>query len=375
MSPPSPATAGNPLDEGHSAVKSLGRVGRAFTNASWPNWLSLQRRSGRAPRGTRPGALARNARTGERRHRFGGRPGNCQPKRPARSDDGSSSGAWRWRKRRRQSVRNVTRARRREHALETHWRSDRRHRRPLRARAHQRRRGRLGVVLVDRLLERLLDGAGCESGSLLGCLFSLDPASLGERNPGASVCLTAAAAASGSLQSELHDLSTSPGPWAGSYGLQPSPLVWRFLVLAVAVILGLLIALGETGRWDLILRFIYQAPYGRNDPLFDKDIGFYLFSLPVYVAVKNWLLWLLVFAAPHGRRNLLPARRHQSGSLRPGAFHPRQSLMAPRCSASFSRSKPGLTPWTATSCSTTTTASSSAPATPMFMSSCRRSGC
>jgi len=88
----------------------------------------------------------------------------------------------------------------------------------------------------------------------------------------------------------------SPGPWAGSYGLQPSPRVWRFIIWAVAIILGLLIALGETGRWDLILRFIYQAPYGRSDPLFDKDIGFYLFSLPVYVAIKNLLLWILVLA-------------------------------------------------------------------------------
>ena len=46
-----------------------------------------------------------------------------------------------------------------------------------------------------------------------------------------------------------------------------------------------------------ILRFLYQAPYGRNDPLFDKDIGFYLFSLPVYVAIKNWLLWILLLAS------------------------------------------------------------------------------
>ena len=73
--------------------------------------------------------------------------------------------------------------------------------------------------------------------------------------------------------------------------------MWRLLIVAVAVILGLLIALGETGRWDLILRFIYQTPYGRNDPLFDKDIGFYLFSLPVYVAIKNRLLWILLLAA------------------------------------------------------------------------------
>ncbi len=87
-----------------------------------------------------------------------------------------------------------------------------------------------------------------------------------------------------------------PGPIAGAYGLPLSPLLWRLLILAVGLVLGLLIAMGETGRWDLILRFVYQAPYGRNDPLFDKDIGFYLFSLPVYVAVKNWLLWLLLLA-------------------------------------------------------------------------------
>ena len=87
-----------------------------------------------------------------------------------------------------------------------------------------------------------------------------------------------------------------PGPMAGSYGLPLSPLLWRLLILALAFVLGLLIAMGETGSWDLILRFVYQAPYGGNDPLFDKDIGFYLFSLPVYVAVKNWLLWILLLA-------------------------------------------------------------------------------
>jgi hypothetical protein len=89
----------------------------------------------------------------------------------------------------------------------------------------------------------------------------------------------------------------SSAPWAGSYGLQRSPLVWRLIILAVALILGLLVAMGETGKWDLVLRFLYQAPYGRNDPLFDKDIGFYLFSLPLYVGIKNWLLWVLLLAS------------------------------------------------------------------------------
>jgi len=85
-----------------------------------------------------------------------------------------------------------------------------------------------------------------------------------------------------------------PGPLAG---LQPSPFVWRLIIVAVALVLGLLIAMGETGRWDLVLRFLYQAPYGQIDPLFEKDIGFYLFSLPILVALKNWLLWTLLLAS------------------------------------------------------------------------------
>jgi uncharacterized membrane protein (UPF0182 family) len=87
---------------------------------------------------------------------------------------------------------------------------------------------------------------------------------------------------------------TLPGPLAA---LQPSPMAWRLIIGALALVLGFLIAMGETGRWDLVLRFLYQAPYGEIDPLFSKDIGFYLFSLPILVALKNWLLWTLLLAS------------------------------------------------------------------------------
>ncbi len=74
-------------------------------------------------------------------------------------------------------------------------------------------------------------------------------------------------------------------------------LPWRFLILASALALAALIALGEVGSWDIALRFIWQAPYGQSDPLYGKDIGFYLFSLPAYVAIKNWMLLTLVVSA------------------------------------------------------------------------------
>ena len=151
--------------------------------------------------------------------------------------------------------------------------------------------------------------------------------------------------------------------------------MWRLLILAVALVLALLIAMGESGRWDLILRFIYQAPFGRNDPLFDKDIGFYLFSLPLYVALKNWLLWILLLATLIAGA-IYFVHGDISFDTRPWTFLAPRNRPWLRAARSLLRgARPGLTRWTATSCSTTTMASSSEPATPMFMSSCRRSGC
>jgi uncharacterized membrane protein (UPF0182 family) len=80
-------------------------------------------------------------------------------------------------------------------------------------------------------------------------------------------------------------------------GYATSHVPWRLLVAGMAVLLGLLTAFIELSNWDVVLRFLYQVPYGASDPVFDKDIGFYLFSLPAYVALKNWLLLLVVFSA------------------------------------------------------------------------------
>jgi uncharacterized membrane protein (UPF0182 family) len=73
-------------------------------------------------------------------------------------------------------------------------------------------------------------------------------------------------------------------------------LPWRLLVLVSSIIVALLVALAETHEWELILRFMYQVPYGQTDPLFDKDVGFYLFALPAYVALKNWMMVILLLS-------------------------------------------------------------------------------
>jgi len=72
---------------------------------------------------------------------------------------------------------------------------------------------------------------------------------------------------------------------------------WRSAIGGVAVVLGLFIAVGEISSWDMALRFIHQVPFGERDPIFGKDIGFYLFSLPAYIELKNWLLHVLFCSA------------------------------------------------------------------------------
>jgi uncharacterized membrane protein (UPF0182 family) len=74
-------------------------------------------------------------------------------------------------------------------------------------------------------------------------------------------------------------------------------LPWPRVIASGAGLLAVLIAMGEVGNWSLFLRFFYQVPYGANDPLFDKDIGFYLFSLSAYTVIKNWMLLALVLSA------------------------------------------------------------------------------
>ena len=101
-------------------------------------------------------------------------------------------------------------------------------------------------------------------------------------------------------------------PQAGALGPITELLPWRLLIPAAAIVAGLLVAAAEVGDWQLVLRYIHQVPYGQIDPQFGKDIGFYLFSLPAYVALKNWMVLILLLCATmagavyilHGEINL-----------------------------------------------------------------------
>lgn len=54
----------------------------------------------------------------------------------------------------------------------------------------------------------------------------------------------------------------------------------RHLALPVAIALALLFGLAAGGSWDTILLAIHGTAFGTTDPIFGRDIGYYVFTLP-----------------------------------------------------------------------------------------------
>jgi uncharacterized membrane protein (UPF0182 family) len=62
----------------------------------------------------------------------------------------------------------------------------------------------------------------------------------------------------------------------------------------VALVLALIAALGGAGQWETYLLFRNAAPFGQTDPLFGKDLGFYVFQLPFLSYLQSWLFGLVL---------------------------------------------------------------------------------
>ncbi len=67
------------------------------------------------------------------------------------------------------------------------------------------------------------------------------------------------------------------------------PLFRKFL-LPGALVLGFLAASRAAGQWETFVRFLNAQPFHVQDPLFGRDIGFYVFRLPVLGTLYGWAL-------------------------------------------------------------------------------------
>lgn len=96
---------------------------------------------------------------------------------------------------------------------------------------------------------------------------------------------------------------------------------------AGAVILAIIFGVAAASSWEQALRFWNSLPFGVTDPLYNKDVSFYIFSLPFFRFTQGWLLagvivsavaslaiYSINFALGGFRFDLTPAiRAHLSG--------------------------------------------------------------
>ena len=64
--------------------------------------------------------------------------------------------------------------------------------------------------------------------------------------------------------------------------------------IAGAVLLAVVFGVAASGQWEVALRFTNSEMFGITDPIFKKDMSFYVFSMPFFRFLQGWLLGAIV---------------------------------------------------------------------------------
>ncbi|MDD4876300.1 MAG: UPF0182 family protein, partial [Dehalococcoidales bacterium] len=76
-------------------------------------------------------------------------------------------------------------------------------------------------------------------------------------------------------------------PWSIMRQLQ---WVSKWSVIAGTLLFSIIFGLIAQSNWEMVLQYFNAQPFGITDPVFDKEISFYVFSLPFLNMLQSWLL-------------------------------------------------------------------------------------
>ena len=66
------------------------------------------------------------------------------------------------------------------------------------------------------------------------------------------------------------------------------------LIVGVSVVLAVFMGMSASAQWQEFLLFLKGLPFDLRDPLYQKDIGFYVFKLPFIVSIYQWLSFITI---------------------------------------------------------------------------------
>jgi uncharacterized membrane protein (UPF0182 family) len=70
----------------------------------------------------------------------------------------------------------------------------------------------------------------------------------------------------------------------------------RLIGIGIPVLIGIIAGFSAQGDWQLVQLFLHGTSFGVTDPQFGNDIGFYAFTLPFVLWLKNWLFITVTIA-------------------------------------------------------------------------------
>lgn len=66
-----------------------------------------------------------------------------------------------------------------------------------------------------------------------------------------------------------------------------------WLVLGGAAIISVFVGMSTSTQWEAVLIYLNRSDFGVVDPLFNLDVSFFMFTLPIWAAARSWLIFLL----------------------------------------------------------------------------------
>ncbi|MDZ4260224.1 MAG: UPF0182 family protein [Candidatus Sungbacteria bacterium] len=84
------------------------------------------------------------------------------------------------------------------------------------------------------------------------------------------------------LRSKISWMPVLPAALTGQQVVNVDSRIVKKLAVVLSVVIAVFFGLVTAANWQEVLKFISGVAFGTADPIFGKDVGFYLFSLPVF---------------------------------------------------------------------------------------------
>lgn len=68
------------------------------------------------------------------------------------------------------------------------------------------------------------------------------------------------------------------------------------VLLWIGAFFAFFMGLSLSAQWENVLLFLNQTSFGQTDPIFGRDVSFFMFTLPIWQIARNWLVTTLVLS-------------------------------------------------------------------------------